>query len=230
MDAQLTMNSHIRMTKLRATTPKDVERAHYIIATMRKSLSQYKDYRVAMAHGYKPYMPTVPQDVYHFSNRQITSAEYLGGFDLKHPGSLLYEKTDLGGWKLVGAMYDAPASDTPAQLNQLIPLGIARWHQHINICLPNGINRQDVLDGDIGRHMRPDISSPIDSPYRNTAMLRMRLGYFADPRFGFAGTIHTRGACEAVGGNFHPLIFGWMVHVYPFDTENLRVAFSMTPP
>jgi len=34
-------------------------------------------------------------------------------------------------------------------------------------------------------------------------------------RFGFAGSIVTRDACEAAGGKFIPLVFGWMVHVWP---------------
>jgi hypothetical protein len=230
MGKEMTLSPHMTMTDLRAPTAADLERGRQIIETMRAALSQYQDYNVAIAHGYEPFMPTVPQDVYHFANRRVTAGEYLGDFDLKHPGSLLYEKTALGGWKLVGAMYDAPPDDTPAQLDKLIPLGLARWHQHTNICLPAGITERDVMNGKIGARMRPDISSAIDSPMRGSSMLRMRLGYMADPRFGFAGTISTEGACEAVGGNFHPLIFGWMVHVYPFATDDLKLAFSTTAP
>jgi hypothetical protein len=45
------------------------------------------------------------------------------------------------------------------------------------------------------------------------------------------GTIADAGECEAVGGNFHPQIFGWMVHVYPFaGTDDLKVAFGMDAP
>jgi hypothetical protein len=36
--------------------------------------------------------------------------------------------------------------------------------------------------------------------------------------FGFAGSISTRAACDKAGGRFEPQIFGWMVHVYPFET------------
>jgi hypothetical protein len=38
-------------------------------------------------------------------------------------------------------------------------------------------------------------------------------------RFGFKGSVATREACDAVGITFHPQISGWMVHVYPFDTD-----------
>jgi len=44
------------------------------------------------------------------------------------------------------------------------------------------------------------------------------------------GTISTEGDCQAVGGNFHPQIFGWMVHVYPFQSDDLKIAFSTDAP
>jgi hypothetical protein len=234
MGKKMAMSAHMTMTSTRPPTPADVERARQILETMRAALSRYTDYKAAMADGYEPFMPTVPQDVYHFANRQVTIGEYLGDFDLKHPGSLLYEKSTFGGWKLVGAMYDAPPQDTPEQLDKLIPLGIARWHQHTNICLPAGVTEQDVMNGKIGATMRPNITSAIDRPGGRSAAIgdaaRMRFGYMADPRFGFAGTISTQAECEAVGGNFHPRIFGWMVHVYPFGSDDLKVAFSTEAP
>ena len=39
------------------------------------------------------------------------------------------------------------------------------------------------------------------------------------PKFGMAGSISTREACEEAGGKFVPLLFGWMVHVYPNDKD-----------
>ena len=60
--------------------------------------------------------------------------------------------------------------------------------------------------------------------------MRMRLGYVADPRFGFAGTISTEADCEAAEGNFHNQIFGWMIHVYPFSGDDLKVAFGTSAP
>lgn len=38
-----------------------------------------------------------------------------------------------------------------------------------------------------------------------------------NPKFGMGGSISTREACDAAGGRFVPLLFGWMVHVYPND-------------
>jgi hypothetical protein len=40
-----------------------------------------------------------------------------------------------------------------------------------------------------------------------------------NPKFGMAGSISTREDCDAAGGRFVPLLFGWMVHVYPNDKD-----------
>lgn len=37
--------------------------------------------------------------------------------------------------------------------------------------------------------------------------------------FGFSGSINTEAACRAAGGVFFDNVFGWMVHVYPFETD-----------
>jgi hypothetical protein len=42
-------------------------------------------------------------------------------------------------------------------------------------------------------------------------------------RFGLAGSITTKEACEAAGGEFQPHLFGWMVHVYPYQTDPKKI-------
>ena len=88
--------------------------------------------------GYRIFLPTVPQEVYHFTDYAAAQQEYMGHFDPAHPGSLLYVKNASGDYVLVGAMYSAPADYTHEQLDAMIPLSVARWHAHTNICLPNG--------------------------------------------------------------------------------------------
>ena len=43
------------------------------------------------------------------------------------------------------------------------------------------------------------------------------------PQFGLRGSISTQDACEAAGGTFHPVIFNWMVHVYPFEKDQANI-------
>jgi hypothetical protein len=48
--------------------------------------------------------------------------------------------------------------------------------------------------------------------------------YFGkDPKFGLRGSITTEEQCKTAGGEFHPVIFGWMVHVYPFEKNAAEV-------
>lgn len=49
-------------------------------------------------------------------------------------------------------------------------------------------------------------------------------GYYGPhPEFGLMGSIHTRAACETAGGVFLPHVLGWMVHVYPYETDPAKV-------
>jgi hypothetical protein len=46
------------------------------------------------------------------------------------------------------------------------------------------------------------------------------------PKFGMFGSINTQEACTAEGGTFHPFMFTWMIHVFPYETDPKQV-FSM---
>jgi len=43
------------------------------------------------------------------------------------------------------------------------------------------------------------------------------------PQFGLKGSITTQAACDAAGGTFHPVIFNWMVHIYPFEKDQASI-------
>jgi hypothetical protein len=43
------------------------------------------------------------------------------------------------------------------------------------------------------------------------------------PRFGLRGLIRTKEDCDAAGGTFHPVVFNWMVHVYPFEKDRSKI-------
>jgi hypothetical protein len=42
-------------------------------------------------------------------------------------------------------------------------------------------------------------------------------------RFGLTGSIITKEACTEAGGTYYPVIFGWMVHVYPFEGTREKI-------
>ena len=183
-------NAHRHMTSPRPETPEDAARAKEIVDQLRAGIDKYKDYHVALADGYKIFLPNLPQPEYHFTN-------YMNGFlegfkfDPARPTSLLYRKTSTG-YELVGAMYTMPKRATEDQLNERVPLSVASWHLHTNLCMPPANQRRN-----------------------------------ADwTKFGLRGSIATQEACDAAGGRFHPVIFGWMVHVYPYEDSTEKI-FAM---
>lgn len=143
------MNAHMYMTALHPESPDDDKRTAQILDILRPAIEKYKDYRAAIADGYQIYLPQIPQPQYHFTNwRYAYEAEFY--FNPAHPTSLLYKKT-WDSYKLVGAMYTAPKRDTEDQLNDRVPLSVARWHKHVNFCMPpKGKNWRQVNWKQIG--------------------------------------------------------------------------------
>ena len=230
MGAHMHMSEHMKMTDLRPQTAQDEERAQALLIRLRRALSPYRDYRAALFQGFRIFLPSVPQEVYHFTDYDAAHAEYQGLFDPEHPGSLLYDRRDADDYVLVGAMYSAPANYSPDQLNALIPLSVARWHEHVDICLPKGITLTDLLHDKIGAD-RTDLPGTLAVAANPEALdLDHRVGFMADGRFGFEGKLHDPASCESAGGSFILLAFGWMVHVYPFQGDDLKVAYGTNVP
>jgi len=184
------MGPHMKMTSMRAVQPGDQEKAEQVVQAARAAAEKYKDYKVALADGYKIFLPNVPQKQYHFTN-YWNAFRARNVFDPSHPTSLLYEK-DGENYKLIGVMYTAKKDATEDELNSRIPLSIAQWHAHVNLCLPpHDKNAENVLP--------------------NSA------------KFGLRGSIATKDDCDAAGGKFIPQVFGWMVHVYPFEQNQADI-------
>jgi hypothetical protein len=181
---------HMFMTSMRTQTPADLDRANEIVTQLRSGIEKYKDYHAALDDSFKIFLPNLPQPEYHFTSYRNGFLESLT-FDPARPTSLLYKKT-AAGYELVGAMYTMPKRATQDQLNARVPLSIAMWHLHTNLCMPPG----DQLRS-------------------------------ADwTKFGLHGSIISEDACSEAGGRFHPIIFGWMVHVYPYE-QGLDNIFAM---
>ena len=183
-------SQHMYMTSMRDRSPDDVARAGVIVEKLRAGIEKYKDYHVALNEGFRIFMPNVPQPEYHFTSYKNGFLEAFT-FDPSRPTSLLYKKTSTG-YELVGAMYTMPKRATEDQLNERVPLSVAMWHLHTNLCLPAR-----------GQFQNADWT-----------------------KFGLHGTIASKDSCDAAGGHFSPVIFGWMVHVYPYE-DSLDKIFAM---
>ncbi|MFZ0883706.1 MAG: hypothetical protein WAN14_09935 [Candidatus Acidiferrales bacterium] len=148
-DHDMEMGAHMFMTDLRMANAADEKRAADVLAILRPAIAKYKDYHVALAEGFQIFLPNVPQKIYHFTNYGAAlEARYQ--FDPARPTSLLYKKT-ADGYELVGAMYTAPKNATEDDLNARIPLSVARWHKHVNLCFPpRGATFQQVDQKEFG--------------------------------------------------------------------------------
>jgi hypothetical protein len=114
------------MTDLRPANPADEKRAAEILTELRPAIEKYRDYKMALAEGFQIFLPNVPQEHYHLANyRYAFEAQF--GLHPEHPTSLLYKKVH-GGYELEGAMYTAPKRATEEELNERVPLNVARWH------------------------------------------------------------------------------------------------------
>jgi hypothetical protein len=179
------MSLHMAFTDLRPANDGDQARAAVLVTDLQHALAKYQDYHVAEADGFKPFHPEFKQKMVHFTkNWNGLKAEFE--FQPTEPTSLLYEPTPDGGYKLIGAMYTDRKNARVDQLDQRVPLSVARWHRHINLCFPAKSTEMKTADW---------------------------------TKFGFNGSIATKQACDAAGGRFFPQVFGWMVHVYPWETN-----------
>lgn len=182
------MSLHMAWSHTRPETDADRKRAEQIVETLRTTLAKYKNYHAAEQDGFKPFHPELKQKMVHFT-RNWYAIKAAFTFNPSEPTSLLYRPLPDGGYELIGAMYTAPRRMSEEKLDARVPLSVARWHQHVNLCFP-----------------------PKD-----------RMATADWTKFGFNGTIATKEACEAAGGRFFPVIFGWMVHVYPWETDVAKV-------
>ena len=190
MSGAMTANPHMRMTPERSATAADSVRAARLVADARAALVKYKDVHVAEREGYQMFAPNVKnQPVYHFTKLGAAIREQFT-FDPGRPSSLLYKKNANGTFRLVGAMYTAPKDASPEDLDARVPLGIARWHLHTNMCVPRLTQQKRWWDVSDGKMV-----------------------------FGPLSPIATAEACDAVDGRFLPVVFNWMVHANVFESD-----------
>jgi hypothetical protein len=190
MAGALRDGSHMRLTPTRVATGSDSLRADSIVFVLRDAIAKYRDVRLAEADGFRMFAPETPQRTYHFTKWENAVRAELT-FDAARPTSLLYTRDSAGRFHLIGAMYTAPARSSDDDLDARVPLGIARWHLHTDICLP--------------RRLRD-----------RAEWARTRNGL---PLFGPASPIATEDECRAVGGRFQKKVFNWMVHANVFTND-----------
>jgi hypothetical protein len=186
------MERHMAYSSSRPLTPADSIRAAEVVDELRQAVAKYQDVKLAEADGYKMFAPHIRnQPQYHFT-KNWNAIRNSFGFDAARPTSLLYKRNSLGELILVGAMYTASKRTTEDQLNERVPLSVARWHRHVNWCIPKRADKERWPELKNGR-----------------------------PVFGPLG-VSTRAECDAANGRFIEQAFGWMVHANIFAGNDLR--------
>jgi hypothetical protein len=186
------MEKHMAYSATRPLLAADSVRAMQIVNELRQAIVKYQDVRVAEADGYKMFAPEIRnQPQYHFTKSWNAMRNQLG-FDPARPTSLLYKKDAQGRLVLTGAMYTASRRTSQDELDRRVPLSVARWHRHVNWCVPRRLEKDRWSETHGGR-----------------------------PLFGPLG-VATKDECDAVGGRFIPQAFGWMVHANVFAGNDMR--------
>ncbi|HLA13383.1 MAG TPA: hypothetical protein VJZ25_00035 [Gemmatimonadaceae bacterium] len=186
------MARHMAYSSSRPLTVADSVRAAQVINELRQAVARYQDVRVAEADGYRMFAPQVKnQPQYHFT-RNWNAMRNQFGFDPARPTSLLYKRNEQGELVLVGAMYTASKRTSEEELDKRVPLSVARWHRHVNWCIPRRSQKDRWYELKDGR-----------------------------PVFGPLG-VSTEEECKAAEGRFIPQAFGWMVHANVFAGNDLR--------
>lgn len=191
------MMKHMELSPVRAATRADSAKAMSAVKELRAAIAQYQDTAAAVADGYEMFAPNMKnQKTFHFTKKGNAFEEAFR-FNAAKPTSLLYERDGPGKLKLIGAMYTMPKRASLSRLDDRIPLSIARWHKHVNWCMPPKGEQSKWTE-------------------RQNGM----------PLFGPESPITTKAECDKVGGKFEPTIFGWMVHANVFAGDDLGTIFA----
>lgn len=108
----------------------DQQKVAAVLAATKAATGGYGTLALAMDAGYTHHTRLTPHA--HFSNYRYVGLANVR-FDPARLTSLLYAVVQ-GSPSLAGVMYTAPATDTPAQLAQILLSTIVSWHQHMDIC------------------------------------------------------------------------------------------------
>ena len=190
MGEHLMAGKHLVMAPSRPASHADSVRAAEIVATLRETLEQYRDPAMAERDGFLRFLSGVKnQEVYHYT-RTSNAVGAAFRFNAAAPTSLLYRPRADGTVELIGAMYTDPARTSDDELDRRVPLGIAHWHRHVNLCIPKRGDERRWLERRDGQLL-----------------------------LGPESSLATEAECTEAKGRFLHAVFGWMMHVNVFRED-----------
>jgi hypothetical protein len=138
MDHPAEAHPHMSFTSLRPGSAADTARALAVVDALRTAVQPYQTLEDARAAGYRWLRDpaTVKAGQLLHVGRPMALRAGAKPFDPREPQSLLYRREADGTMRLAGAMYVAPRTATTDDLDAMIPMSVAHWHRHINLCIP----------------------------------------------------------------------------------------------
>ena len=184
--------AHLLTTDRRPGSAADSLRGDELVIAIRDAIAKYSAPDLAMRDGYREVRDgdTATRAVVHYFNWRYALEEAVR-FNPAKPAALIYRR-GRNGYRLLGATYTAPGATTEEALDQRVPLSVAQWHQHVDLCVP-----------------KPD-----DGPRWS------EVGPDNKPVFGPGSDIDTKVACDSVAGVFKDRVFGWMLEARVFVSDN----------
>lgn len=145
-------SAHMSFTASRPGTAIDSARALGVVRALRTAIQPYQTLDAAERAGYRPRRNPDSMrgaGLLHAGRgtRRFPAAETSRlsaensrpsdepTFDPRAPQALLFRRAPDGRMQLAGAMFVAPPGATADELDSMIPLSIAHWHRHLNVCV-----------------------------------------------------------------------------------------------
>lgn len=130
-------HAHMAFTAARPGTPQDSARALAVVDKLRDAIAPYQTLEEAEKAGYRARRDTgmVRGARLLHAGKWPKRPGQVQKFDPAAPQALLYRRGIDGELHLAGGMFVAAPSATLEDLDAMVPLSVAHWHQHENICV-----------------------------------------------------------------------------------------------
>jgi len=127
-------HNHMAYTAPRPGTAADTARALDVVHRLRTATARYSTVASAESAGYElqAHGGMQQRHLMHLSRPGALAAP--AALDPATPQALLYRRDATGQFRLAGAMFVAPKGATEHELDAMVPLSVAHWHRHVDVC------------------------------------------------------------------------------------------------
>jgi hypothetical protein len=140
---------HTRMSEMRdVVSTEGMAHTQRLLAMLRAELARYRDPAAAERDGYRREGEDVPVGALKHYFNDANYRKNLTHLDPEAPPAILYRRTKTG-YELAGVMFTAPIATSMDELDGRLPLALAHWHSHRNLCVAKrgtpALSREDRM-------------------------------------------------------------------------------------